>query len=381
MDTILEEENQDKDLNLKQKGSSKDAINSYKCPCCGAPLVFGGSDLHCDSCGNCFSVETMEQMMESVNEATGESKYNWEHYEPRSYEDSSNIHLANYACPSCGAEISGDDTLGATVCPYCGQSTIVKGQFEGTLRPDFIIPFQVDKKAAMDAFEGDFKNAPFLPDTFKDKKKIEEMAGVYVPFWMFDCDCDAAITYHAERVTHWSDSRYNYTRTDYFKLFRAGRIGFANIPVDGSKKADDTYMEAVEPYHYDAAAEFNDAYLSGYLADKYDVSAEESITRANERVKNSAIAAFHDTTGSYTAVQSESAKVSFSNGKIRYSLLPVWMLNIKYLDRFYQFAINGQTGKVVGEYPVDKGKKWKYFAKVAGICYALAAAIVYFVLR
>jgi len=358
-----------------------ETINSYKCPCCGAPLVFGGNELRCDSCDNTFPVETMQQMTEGMAEAGGESKYDWENYQPRSYEDTSEINLANYNCPSCGAQITGDDTLGSTVCPYCGQSTIVKGQFEGTLRPDYIIPFKVDKKAAMSAFEADFKNAPFLPDEFKSKKKIEEMAGVYVPFWMFDCDCDAYITYNAERVTRWSDSNYNYTKTDYFKLFRAGSVGFANIPVDGSKKADDAYMEAVEPYNYEDAVDFNGAYLSGYLADKYDVSAEESIERANERVKNSTIAAFNDTTGIFQAVIPEQSRVSFSNGKIRYSLLPVWMLNIKYLDKMYQFAINGQTGKVVGNYPVDEGKKKKFFWKVAGICYAAAAVVAYFLLH
>ncbi len=357
------------------------AINSYKCPCCGAPLVFSGEELHCDACDNSFPAEIIKQISDGETEATGESSYDWEHYEPRSYEDTSEINLAGYSCPSCGAQVTGDDTLGATVCPYCGQSTIVKGQFEGTLRPDYIIPFKVDKKAAIEAFEADFKNAPFLPDEFKNKKKIEEMAGVYVPFWMFDCDCEAAITYNAQRVTMWSDTNFNYTKTDYYKLFRMGKVGFANIPVDGSKKADDAYMEALEPYNYNDAVNFNGAYLSGYLADKYDVSVDESIERANERVKNSTVSEFDDTTGMYVAVYPEHTKVAFSNGKVRYSLLPVWMLNIKYLDKYYKFAINGQTGKVVGEYPVDKGKKWKYFWKIAGIGYAVAAVIAYFMLH
>ena len=140
-------------------------------------------------------------------------------------------------------------------------------------------------------------------------------------------------------------------------------------------------MEAVEPYNYNAAVDFNGAYLSGYLADKYDVSVEESIERANERVKNSTISAFDDTTNTYVAVHPEHTKISFSNGKVRYSLLPVWMLNIKYLDKIYKFAINGQTGKVVGEYPVDEGKKKKYFWKVAGIGYVAAAVIAYFMLH
>ena len=140
-------------------------------------------------------------------------------------------------------------------------------------------------------------------------------------------------------------------------------------------------MEAIEPFNYEDAVEFSGAYLSGYLADKYDVSAEESIERANERVKNSTIKAFNDTTNRYTAVIPESSRVAFSDGKIRYALLPVWMLNIKYMDKMYKFMVNGQTGKVVGVYPVDNGKKWKYFAKVACIAYAVAAAIGYMLLH
>lgn len=360
-----------------------DEIKNYKCPCCTAPLVFDGEtqNLVCHSCDNTFPLETIKQIDSDKEASEGASKYDWDNYVERSYEDDGEITLADYSCPSCGAQISGDDTLGATVCPYCGNSTIVKGQFEGTLRPDYVIPFKLNKKAAVEAFERDFKNAPFLPDSFKNKKKIEEMAGVYVPFWMFDCDCDADISYNAERVTFWSDANYNYTKTDYYKLFRSGSIGFENIPVDGSKKVDNTYTEAVEPYNYEDAVEFSGAYLSGFLADKYDVSAQESIIRANERVKNSTIAAFRETTERYTSVIAESTRVGFSEGKIRYALLPVWMLNIKYMDKTYKFAINGQTGKVVGEYPVDKSKKWKYFMKVAGIAYAAAIAIGWILLH
>ncbi len=240
-----------------------DTIQNYQCPCCGAALEFnaGTQGLHCNACGTDFELETMQQLDEATANSTQTNKYDWENYQPRSYEATEDIQLSTYNCPSCGATIDGDDTLGSTVCPYCGNATIVKGQFEGTLRPDFVIPFKVDKKAAMTAFEEACKKAPFLPDEFKNKKKIEEMAGVYVPFWTFDCDCNATINYSAQRISKWSDSRYDYTKTDFFKLVRSGSVGFANIPVDGSKKADDAYMEALEPFNYSDAVDFNSAYL------------------------------------------------------------------------------------------------------------------------
>lgn len=350
----------------------EDLIQNYKCPSCSAPLSFNASNqtLHCDSCGTDFTLDTLKALSDADLEPM-ESKYDWEKYEPRSYEDDGEVKLSGYSCPSCGAEITGDDTLGSTICPYCGNSTIVKKQFEGSLRPDFVIPFKIDKKAAIKAFEDAYAKAPFLPDEFKNKNKIAEMAGVYVPFWNFDCDCNAQISYRAQRTTVWSDSSYNYTKTDHYKILRSGKVGFEHIPVDGSQKADNTYMEAIEPYNYNEAVDFNTAYLSGYLADKYDVSADESQPRANQRVTKSTETAFMSTVHGYNTVIPESSAVNFSNGKIRYSLLPVWMLNIKYMDKMYKYAINGQTGKVAGVYPIDKKKKWFYFGKM----YALSLVI------
>ncbi len=359
-----------------------ETVQSYKCPSCGSPLSYNGEsqNMHCNSCGNNFSVETLKQLDDAESLAQASSKYDWQHYEARTYEDNSQIDLSNYTCPSCGAQITGDSTLGSTVCPYCGNSAVIKEQFSGTLRPDCMIPFKTDKKSAIEAFENDFKNAPFLPDEFKNKKRIEEMAGVYVPYWLFDCSCNANITYSAQTVTAWSDSKYNYTKTDYYRLLRSGSIGFSNLPADGSKKADDTYTEAVEPFDYNDAVEFNPAYLSGFLADKYDVSADECSIRANERVKNSTVSAFSRTTDGYSSVIPENTSINFTDSKVRYVLLPVWMLNIKYKGENYHFAINGQTKKVVGSYPIDKSKKWKYFAKIAGIWYVISALVAWFLL-
>lgn len=356
-----------------------DTVQNYKCPCCGAPLAFDGREqnLKCNSCGNEFSADTLEQVDSSDSKTGSESKFDWTHYEERHFEPADSDTLASYTCPSCGAEITGDGAMGAAVCPYCGNSAIIKSQFEGALMPDYLIPFKLDKRAAEDAFKRACGNAPFLPDEFMDKNKIDEMTGIYIPFWMFDCDCSAAVSYSAKRLFSWCDSQYNYVRTDHYRLFREGSVAFENIPVDASKKADDTYMESIEPYDYSEAVDFKTAYLSGFFADKYDVSVEDSIERANARVKNSIEAAFMSTTDGYAAVVPTGSSLSTSNGKIRYSLLPVWMLNIKYNGQIYKYAINGQTGKVAGEYPVSKSKRNKYFAKVFGIGLAVMLCAIW----
>lgn len=360
-----------------------DTVQTYKCPCCDAPLSFNGENdsLHCASCGNDFSVRTLEQLSEAQLHSNEKSKFDWSEYTPRSYDSEDDVNLADYTCSSCGAQITADEAVGAAVCPYCGNTNIIKSQFEGNLKPDCLIPFKLDKKAAIDCFCSDFAKLPFLPDTFKSKKRLEEMQGLYVPFWLFDCDCNADITYNAQQVTSWSDSRYDYVKTDYYKLLRSGTAAFANIPADASKKMDDTYMEALEPYDYNEAVNFNTAYLSGFAAEKYDVTSKECIERANERVKNSTERVFSSTTDNYVSVTPESTYINFSGSKIRYALLPVWVFNVKYQNEIYRFAINGQTGKVAGRYPLDKKKRNLYFLKVFLISLAITSAAAWFIFK
>ena len=193
-----------------------------------------------------------------------------------------------------------------------------------------------------------------------------------MPVWLFDTDADAHVRYKASRVRSWSDSNYDYTETSYFSVTRGGSIGFENVPVDGSTKMDDTLMESIEPFDLSAAVDFQTAYLSGYLADKYDVDADESVQRANERIRRSTEDAFAATVQGYATVTPTATSIRLQNGRARYALLPVWILNTQWNGQKFPFAINGQTGKIVGDLPMDKGmlNKWVY-----GITGAVTAAI------
>ena len=243
----------------------------------------------------------------------------------------------------------------------------MKGQFAGDLKPDYVIPFKYDKKAAKEAMKKHLLNKRLLPKTFKDENHIDEIKGLYVPFWLFDADADANLRYRATRVRNWSDSDYVYTETSHYAVTRAGDIGFERVPVDGSSKMADDLMESIEPFHFDEAVDFQTAYLAGYLADKYDVSAEESIDRANERVKSSTENEFAATVTGYNSVVPEYSSIRLSNGKAKYALYPVWLLNTTWNNEKYTFAMNGQTGKFVGNLPMDKGAYMRWLLSMTGI--------------
>lgn len=154
-------------------------------------------------------------------------------------------------------------------------------------------------------------------------------------------------------------------------IHRGGSVGFEHVPVDGSSKMPDDLMESVEPYDYSDALDFQTAYLAGYFADKYDVTAEESIDRANQRVRRSTEDAFASTVQGYATVNAESSSVQFRGGKAKYALYPVWLLNTTWNGEKYTFAMNGQTGKFVGNLPLDKSAATKW---TVGLAAALSAA-------
>ena len=252
----------------------------------------------------------------------------------------------------------------------------MSGQFSGALRPDFIIPFKLDKKAANEGLNKHLHGKILLPKVFKKENHIDEIKGVYVPFWLFDTDATADIRYHATKTRYWSDSDYDYTETSHYSVFRAGDIGFDMIPVDGSSKIDNDLTESLEPFVIADAVPFQTPYLAGYVADKYDVSAEESIDRANQRVKKAAENAFRDTVIGYDTVTPEDTHIQLHNGKTHYALLPVWLLSTTWKGDHYLFGMNGQTGKFVGNLPADKGilVKWLLGLTVgfSAVIYAIA---------
>jgi len=123
--------------------------------------------------------------------------------------------------------------------------------------------------------------------------------------------------------------------------------------------------------------DFQTAYLAGYLADKYDVDSQQSIERANQRVRKSTEEAFAETALGYTTVVPEYSSIRLQGGKVRYALYPVWLLNTKWNDKTYTFAMNGQTGKLVGDLPADKALCRKWFAGIAAVAGAAAFALSY----
>lgn len=347
------------------------SVQGYKCPCCGGNLVFDSQlqKLRCPSCDSRFEMDTFREYAEIVGTAEKQKdSYEWEEEEAVEYRQGEDGKII-YTCPSCGGEIEADETTAATTCPYCDSPVILSKKVSGDARPDLVVPFQIDREKAKEAYREFCGKRKLLPKEFLSEQKAEELEGIYVPFWLFSCQAEGNINYDARQVKMWKDSEYEYTQTDYYLVSREGSAEFVNVPVDGSLSMDDAYMESLEPYDMTKAVPFDAGYLSGYTADKFDVSREKSRPRAEERIHRSFEAMLESSVDRkrYHIITKKNQHLGCRGGTVKYGLLPVWTLQVKYKDQLYRFAMNGQTGKVAGELPVDQGIYWKTALKVFGV--------------
>ena len=194
-------------------------LKEYKCPACGGSIEFDShlQKMKCPYCDTEFELDTLKEFDEQIKrEAAQEDDLSgWQTDAGGEWQEGETDGMNVYTCQSCGGEIIADETTGATNCPYCGNPVIMTAKFKGALRPDLVIPFKLDKKAAKEAYYKHIKGRRLLPKTFRKENHIDEIKGVYVPFWLFDADVNADVRYKATKVRTWSDHDYDYTETSY----------------------------------------------------------------------------------------------------------------------------------------------------------------------
>ena len=343
---------------------SYSGVLDHKCNNCGSVLKFNPAiqKWECEFCKSIFTEEQLKKGEELNNDATID----------RLEKDNHGMDL--YICPNCGAQIVADENTSATFCIYCKNTAILKNKLVGEFNPSLIIPFKTTKEDAIKAFV-DFSNGkPLIPDVFTSRESIEEIKGIYIPFWLFDYNIYSNVEGTATESTSWTNRSYRYTKTNTYQVEVSGDMNFKRVPVDGSTRFDNAIMNSIEPFDYGELRKFNYSYLSGFFAEKYDVDSNTASYDAVNREVNSAKKELEKKVKhqSFSVTKTEHMERQLN---LDYVLLPVWLLNIKYENELYTFAMNGQTGEMIGNAPIDKKKARKFF-----ISHFLKIFIVFFVI-
>ena len=347
-------------------------VKEYKCPACSSALAWdaGLGKLHCASCGNDFELDAVELLTEAEE---AQQEFDWSAYKEgltgETLDDT-----VTYTCRSCGAVIETSATTSATRCPYCDNEVVLTDRVEGGLKPNGVIPFKIRSEDLPGIVKDFYKGKRLLPRNFFQDSKLREIQGLYVPFWLFDGAMDGTMILNGSVSRSYVEGQYNVVETQHYLLERSGDVQFTHVPVDGSTKLSDDLMDSLEPYDFSELRPFDGAYLAGFVADRFDSDPDAELPRAQERMTNTASALIMNTAAGF-APQVRSNGMALHNAAVKYVLLPVYLINCEYNGQKYQYAVNGQTGKVVGELPISKSQKWKWFFGVAAAVCAVVTAL------
>ncbi len=364
-------------------------ITEQKCPECGAPLRFdpASGKLVCDYCGTVTDLPKAQKKASAAGrsmkkpagdktdgqtppvseEKTSGTSDDIEVFDFESLTDQATdpyaMDLPVYNCVSCGAEVIAPAEQAALTCPYCGNNIVLTEKLTGKLRPDGVIPFKIRSDELPAAVNSFYKDKKLLPRHFFSKSTMGHVTGVYVPFWVFSGDVGGRLTYRAQTSSSSRKGDYIITQTSYYSLVRDAAMSFDNLPVDASGRIDDRLMDSLEPFHTSEAQPFDMRYLAGFTADRFDQKKGDISKRASDRMKNSAYSIVSAQASSgYTSVTENGERL---NAKLhaKYILFPVYMFDISFEGKNYHFAVNGQTGKVVGNLPTSDSSSVLYFLK------------------
>lgn len=261
-----------------------------------------------------------------------------------------------HVCLNCGGEIAVNDYISASKCPYCDHYLIFDERVEGEYEPRLVIPFKIGKDSVKKLMRGKFKSAVFAPSDFLSEVKLKTIEGMYVPFFLYDYDANWDYEGEGTKIHKWTAGNTEYTEISYYRLIRNMDIDFNRIPVDASIAMDDSVMDLMEPYTYEALENFRTKYMSGFFAERYNEPSQELEYRAKEKAKKDSEVLLQATLGGYNTCRSIRKNFTLNQTQSDYTLFPVWIYSYHYKGQEYRFHINGQTGKIVGKVPVAKGK-------------------------
>lgn len=349
-----------------------------KCPTCNASISFNPKlgKWKCEYCGSTFSLEEVQANNKSKSNNVESVKNENVNIKEDNFTD-----YVSYRCESCGAEIIADEETSATFCVYCGNTAILKSKLSGNFKPNKIIPFKTEKNQAIEAFKNLSHGRPLMPKDFNNASNIEKIKGVYIPFWLYDITVQGKLNILGEKKDNWVVGDTHYTKTSKYDVVRGGTMDFSNIPIDGSTRFDNDIMNTLEPFDYKEMVPYNHEYLSGFYAEKYDCEGEEIFNEVSERALNSAQEVLLGDTHGYTSTVIKGNTLDAKETKKEYALLPVWMVNVKYKEKIYIFAMNGQTGEFIGNIPLDKAKATIYSIIIFIIMFLLAILVDYLVYK
>ena len=348
-------------------------ITNKKCPNCGATVTFDPATgmMHCDYCGYSRELPKPEEGAE-ICEMDFESALHTESYEWGQQKKT-------VQCKQCGAVSIYDVLETAAVCPFCGSTSVMPAANNNTLAPNAACPFSITKEKAGESFTRWLKRKWFAPRKAKKNAAPEAFQGVYLPYWTYDAQTTSSFTARAGyNKTVKDKDGHSRTETTWRRVEGVYQKFFDDVTVMASKRQEDSGVKKCEPFDFSKMVPYSPQVVAGFIAERYSIGLKDGWERAQKTIQSR----LHTDISDYVrrqwhADRTDSVRFStlYNNITYKYLLVPVWISSFKYKDKIYQFAVNGQTGKVGGKAPVSA---WRVILAIligigiiVGLCFLL----------
>ena len=260
-------------------------------------------------------------------------------------------------CEGCGAMVEVDATSTATTCPYCGSHYVLLKKQIDLIIPDGVIPFKIDKNDVDNIFRQWIKKRWLAPNVLKTLYQKDKIQGIYMPYWTFDANTSTSYTAMGgiDHKVEYEDSegqKHERIETNWYPINGHINHYFDDILIRASNKLSEGLLEWIEPYNTKDILSYSPDYMSGYCSEIYTIDIEDAHNNAINKMKNDIyFMAQRDILKRYDRVRSISFKTYFSDETYKHIFIPVYSTAYIYKDKQYNVLINGETGKIKGEYP------------------------------
>lgn len=333
----------------------------YKCPSCGNFLSYDpkSNKLKCEYCDTLVELQAVEGAKELPYHQNVENQFiAWQG-------------VKSIRCRSCGAVTMLSQYETAAKCPFCGASNIVELDEIPGLQPNGILPFRISKEDVHVYYKKWLKGKHLAPFKLKKEATKQPSQGVYIPVFTFDSMCNGTYTIrygkHYTVTVGTGKNRHTETRTRWY--LDSGVISnfFNDIQVEASKSIDQKTLSKLGGFDTDNSSSYHNQFISGYSAERYDKSLDESFSDAvvimDSVIKQMIISRYNADVVDYVNMNN-----SYNDITYKYILVPIWVFSYKYQKKTYGCIANGRTGKIIGKYP-------KSPFKISAIVLAVGAVV------
>lgn len=349
--------------------------NSYRCPQCGGEMNYDANaqQMVCGYCEYAMPMPQSEGQRAIV-------EYDLEHGLAMARERGFGAEVKTISCQECGASVSFPDNVTAHACDFCGSAQVLEqSDNRNVIRPESLVPFQVDRDGASDKFSGWLKGLWFRPSNLKHQASVSEMSGVYVPYWTFDAqvhsDWTAQAGYYYYETEYYTEKdadgniveksrQVRHTRWE--PAWGARNDSYDDILVCASKGLPEKLADKLKTFDTTQLRSYEASFLSGWKAEEYAVTLNDGWKQAVEEIESTQ---HQRCSGDVPGDTQRSLNVTntYSDETFKHILLPIWISAYRYNDKIYRFLVNGQTGEVTGNAPYSVFKIVLFIAFIVGV--------------